>query len=146
MNSICIKGANLSNGIFEGTNFANAELQRVNFTGAWLKDASLERANLQGVDFGEDSDLTIFEDFIEGISYSRDARFLAIDTYNQTVIYENLGSRYSSFKKVKEFIGDFSTITACPFSDDSERVLTRSEKAIFYLAYKVRRIAKKVWC
>ena len=110
LSNICIKGANLSYGTFEGTNFANANLQRVIFTGAWLKDANLERANLQGADFGEDSDLKIQDDFIAGISYSRNGRYLAIDTYDQTVIYENLGSRYSSFKRVKNFPGNFPTI------------------------------------
>ena len=33
LSNICIKGANLSYGIFEGTNFANAKLQTVVFAG-----------------------------------------------------------------------------------------------------------------
>ena len=32
LSNICIRGANLSYGIFKGTNFANAKLQRVTFT------------------------------------------------------------------------------------------------------------------
>ena len=131
LSNICIKGANLSYGIFERTNFANAKLQRVVFTSAWLKDANLETANLQGADFGEDSDLKIQDDFITGISYSRNGRYLAVDTYDQTVIYENLGSNYSSFKKIKNFPRKFSTIKRfCPFSNDNKQIATISANQI----------------
>ena len=125
LSNICIKGANLSYGMFEGTNFANARLQRVIFTGAWLKDANLQRANLQGVDFGEDSDLKIWDDFIAGISYSRNGKYLAVEVYDQTMLYENLGSRYSSFKKINNFPRIFSTIArCCPFSNDGKQIAT----------------------
>ena len=131
LSNICIKGANLSYGIFEGTTFANANLQRVIFTGAWLKDASFERANLQDVDFGEDSDLKIWDDFISGISYSRNGKYLAIEVYDQTMLYENIGSNYSSFKKIKNFPRNFSTIArCCPFSNDSKRIATISANQI----------------
>ena len=130
LSNICIKDANLSYGIFEKTNFANANLQRVIFTGAWLKDANLQRANLQGVDFGEDSDLKIWDGFIRGISYSRNGKYLAVDTLNQTLVYENFGSRYTSYKKVKKFSGNFSTISTCPFTIDSKQVLTLLENQI----------------
>ena len=130
LNNACIMDANLSYGMFEGTNFANAKLQRVIFTGAWLKDAHFERANLRGVDFGEDSYLKTWDDFIRGIAYSPNGRYLAVETYTQTIIYENSGSRYNSFKEVRRFSGSFSTITACPFSIDNKQVLTLSEYQI----------------
>ena len=123
LSNICIKDANLSHGLFEKANFVNSNLQRVIFTGAWLKDANLERANLQGIDFGEDSDLKIWNDFIAGISYSRNGRYLAVEVYDQTMLYENIGSRYSSFKKIKNFPRKFSTIKRCrPFSNDNKQI------------------------
>ena len=131
LSNICVKGAYLSYGVFEGTNFANAKLQRVIFTGTWLKDANFERANLQGVDFGEDSDLKIQDDFIAGMLYSRNGRYFAVDIGNQTVLYENLGSRYSSFKRVKNFPGNFPTIArCCLFSFDSKQLVTLSANQI----------------
>ena len=93
LSNVSMMGANLSYGAFEGTTFANANLQNVNFTGAWLKNASFERANLQGVDFGEDSDLNIWDDLIAGIAYSQNGRYLAVDNYDQTMIYEKSGQQ-----------------------------------------------------
>ena len=144
LSNICVKGANLSYGFFEKTNFANADLQRVIFTGAWLEDVSFERANLQGVYFGADSDLKIWEDSIEGIAYSRNGRYLAAETTKQTVLYENIGSRYTSFKKVKTFPGSFSTITACPFSIDNKQVLTLLKNQISIWDIESEEVQKKL--
>ena len=131
LSNICIKGANLSNGMFEGTNFANANLRRVIFTDAWLKDANLEKANLHSVVFGEDSDLKIWDDFISGISYSRNGKYLAIEVFDQTMLYENIGSNYSSFKKIKNFPRNFSAIArCCPFSNDNKQIATISANQI----------------
>ena len=48
---ICIPGAKLSCGKFEGTKFTRANLKGVDFRGAWLKDANLVMANLQDAIF-----------------------------------------------------------------------------------------------
>ena len=49
---ISIPCADLSYGIFEGTNFTGANLQRVNFTESWLKDATFVDATMKEVNFG----------------------------------------------------------------------------------------------
>ena len=133
LSNACIRGANLSYGTFEGANFANANLQKVNFTGAWLKNASFEKTNLHGVDFGEDSDLKTWGECIDGIAYSRNGRYLAVDIDSddsEMVIYENVGSRYTSLRKVNSFSGNFSYIARCPFSINNKQVLTLLENQI----------------
>ena len=128
LSDVHIKGANLSYGYFKRTNFKNANLQKVNFTGVQLKNTNLERANLQGVDFGEDSCLKILDNSIGSIAFSSSGNYLAVEinneTDNETLVYEILDSRCSSFKKIKTFPGKFFNIVESPYDVSNEQILT----------------------
>ena len=94
-------------------------------------------------DFGEDSDLKIWHSLIRGIAYSSNGRFLAVDTYDQTFIYANLGSSYSSLKRVRDFPGSFSKIASCPFSFDNKQIATTSGNQVSIWDIETGELLKK---
>ncbi len=65
---IRIPSANLSFGIFEGTNFTCSNLKGVNFTEAWLKNANFVNSNMESVEFGEIPSLTLDNQKIKNIA------------------------------------------------------------------------------
>ncbi|WP_284271216.1 NACHT domain-containing protein [Mycoavidus cysteinexigens] len=53
LSRIKVPGADLSDGLFEETQFKGADLSGVDFQGAWLESANLEKAKLDEVNFGQ---------------------------------------------------------------------------------------------
>ncbi|KAJ6254229.1 membrane protein-related [Anaeramoeba flamelloides] len=51
LRKISIKGADLSYGVFDSTNFSGADLSEVNFSNSWLQSADLSMAIMGGVRF-----------------------------------------------------------------------------------------------
>ena len=124
LSSITIPGANLSYGMFEGTNFKNANLREVNLTEAWLKNANLGEVHLANVDFGE-TGLRLRNEQIFNIAYSFDRKYLAVDVGDQTVIFENVGPRQNNFKEIRRVPGGFLD---CPFHMDGKQIVTVIKK------------------
>mgnify|MGYP000917514547 FL=1 len=123
--NICIPGANLSHGVFEGTNFANANLQGVDFTGAWLKDVNLANTNLEEIELGELPHLRLEAGKkITGIAYSADGKYIAIESFKETFIFEINHSPWLQFQEIAIISGHFSGIIDCPFSIDGKKIVT----------------------
>ncbi|KAG0220037.1 hypothetical protein BGX31_011102 [Mortierella sp. GBA43] len=53
LREIQIPGADLSYGVFHGSNLQNSDLRKVNLHGAWMQEADLSGAHMAGVQFGE---------------------------------------------------------------------------------------------
>ena len=77
LSKLNIPGANLSHGIFEGTNFDGANLEGVNFTEAWLKDTSFVNAKTNMIKFGVIPDLKIDKEAF-CVAHSPDGNNIAI--------------------------------------------------------------------
>lgn len=127
LSNISIPGAILSHGTFEGTNFANSNLKGVDFSDSCLVDADLFHANMLDVNFGEVPCLRLKGE-IAGISYSPKGRYLAVDTREQTILFESSADGISfHLKEVRRFPGKFTPKIRQPFSKDERKIVTFTE-------------------
>ncbi|MCX8566746.1 MAG: WD40 repeat [Glomeribacter sp. 1016415] len=78
-NGIRVPRADLSYGIFDGTQFEGADLSEVKLLGVWLRGANMRAATLRDVEFGEMPALEV-GDFVQDCSYSTDGHWLAVGT------------------------------------------------------------------
>lgn len=78
---ISIPDADLSNGIFDNTDFFDANLEGVDFQGAWLHNANFQKASMLNVQFGENPFLS-FECSVQDFCYSQSGRWLAVASDN----------------------------------------------------------------
>ncbi|BBE08543.1 WD40 repeat-containing protein [Mycoavidus cysteinexigens] len=76
-NGIRARGADLSYGIFDLTQFKGADLKETNWYRAWLRGVNLNGANLAGIELGEKPTLKI-EKEVYACCYSPDGRWLAV--------------------------------------------------------------------
>ncbi|BBO59961.1 NACHT domain-containing protein [Mycoavidus sp. B2-EB] len=77
LNGIRIRGADLSHGVFDYTQFEGADLSEVTLRGAWLRGATMRKANLRNVEFGEMPTLEL-GGWPNICRYSPDGRWLAV--------------------------------------------------------------------
>ncbi len=82
-NEIHAPGADLSYGVFDGTQFERADLSEVQLRGAWLRKANFKGANLKEVNCGELLRLEIRK-WVNDCCYSSDGRWLAVGTGTST--------------------------------------------------------------
>ncbi|MCX8566134.1 MAG: WD40 repeat [Glomeribacter sp. 1016415] len=76
---IHVRGADLSYGVFENTQFEGADLKDVMLRGARLCDVNMRQANLGGVNFGEMPALEL-NGQVHACHYSPDGQWLAVGT------------------------------------------------------------------
>lgn len=86
-NGIRVRGADLSYGVFDHTEFKGADLSEVNLHRAWLREANLNHADLAGVEFGERRTLEV-AGAVQACCYSPEGRWLAIAERNAIQLYE----------------------------------------------------------
>ncbi len=86
LNNVNIQGADLSYGVFDKTQFAEANLSKARFRNAWLREANLENANLEKVNFGELPTLEM-DDQVYACRYSSNNEWLAVSTSNKINLY-----------------------------------------------------------
>ena len=123
---ISIPCADLSYGIFEGTNFTGANLQRVNFTESWLKDATFAESTMKGVEFGLTPELKLDKE-ASCIAYSPKGDSLIIGTLNEIIVLkrdENQGDWFTEVRRLKGHVGQIKT---CSFSEDGKYMITGGE-------------------
>mgnify|MGYP000875849538 FL=1 len=125
---VCIPGANLSYGIFEGTDFTGANLRDVDFTSAWLKKAHLSEANLEGVEFGESPTIKFTGNDVSGIAYSANGKYFAVQTNDKVTIFENVGTKSLCWKELRSFPGKVPDNVNSPFSFDGKRFVAEENK------------------
>ena len=122
--NICIPGANLSHGTFNGAKFINANLQGVNFTNAFLKDAKFINANLSHVELDEPTTLKLNNESVARLAYSPDGKHLAVDIGKETVIFTNCDANKFRYKELRRIPGYFENKEGSPFSFTGERIMT----------------------
>ncbi|BBE08808.1 NTPase-like protein [Mycoavidus cysteinexigens] len=86
-NRIRVRGADLSYGVFDYTEFKDADLREVNLHHAWLREANLNNADLAGVEFGERRTLEV-AGAVQACCYSPEGRWLAIAERNTIQLYD----------------------------------------------------------
>ncbi|KAF9960578.1 hypothetical protein BGZ65_012090 [Modicella reniformis] len=84
LSGIQIPGADLSYGVFDSTQFQEADLRHVNLRGVWLHKANLNKAQMTGVQFGELPYLREVHK-VCWCGYSPDGKFFAVGLDKGTI-------------------------------------------------------------
>lgn len=125
---ICIAKANLSQGVFDSTNFDNSNLMQVNFRSAWLSNATFKGSLMLGVELGELPFLQLFKPisyvcYSERYAYSEEKfSFLAVASDCSIKLYKDI-----DLTEVKSFIGHTSKVNCVAFSANAEWLVSGSE-------------------
>ncbi|UUM22244.1 pentapeptide repeat-containing protein [Mycoavidus sp. SF9855] len=120
-NRICVSGADLSYGVFDHTQFEEADLNRANLVGAWLRKANLRSANLAGVEFGELPYLEMGAGVLSSC-YSPDGRWLAVGTYDGRIhIYQ-----VDTLALLHTLPGHTGAVNSVTYSSDSKQLASGS--------------------
>ncbi|KAG0022168.1 hypothetical protein BGZ80_000858 [Entomortierella chlamydospora] len=117
LKDIKIPGADLSYGIFDSARLDRADLRKTKLQNIWLRNANLNWAEMQGVQFGELPFLKE-DDAVYQCAYWHDGKTLAVGLRNGSFsLYDT-----SSWEKIKEF-GRFEGQQRWPlFSEASDQV------------------------
>ncbi|KAG0210252.1 hypothetical protein BGX31_001951 [Mortierella sp. GBA43] len=119
LRGIQIPGANLSFGVFDSTQFQEANLRNVNFRGAWLRHADLSRSQMAGVQFGEQLYLSE-ESAVVSCSYSPDGSTLSVSLESGYVsVYTTL-----PWKKVQSSLNSGGEPSMLPSPSGNRIMLT----------------------
>ena len=129
LSGVSIPNANLSHGIFEGTNFTKADLTNVSFANAWLKDANFKNANLTGVNFGEWVCLEVGA-VVKCISISENGEKVAVAAGSSTTIFERDAKtgKIQELKTLQDKSG--SSIEYCKLNSCGKQVITCSKGGV----------------
>ena len=120
---VCIADANLSYGLFEGTNFSRADLQGVNFSGAWLKEINFEYANMDRVQLGMVPNLPLEKEGL-CIAYSPTGTHLVIGSRSEIIILRKCADKISIVTEEKRLKGHIGDVRSCSFSMDGKYLLS----------------------
>ncbi|BBE09683.1 WD40 repeat-containing protein [Mycoavidus cysteinexigens] len=85
-NGIRVRGANLSYGVFDHTQFQDADLREVIGQGVWLRGANLNGADLEGLELGERPTLKV-KNAVRACCYSLDGRWFAVTEGSDIQLY-----------------------------------------------------------
>jgi hypothetical protein len=118
---IRIPGADLSYGVFEGTQFQEADLRQVSLRGTWLRQADLSRAQMGSVQFGELPFLK--EDFrVHSCAYSPDGTSLTLGLQNGDVkVYST-----SSWELIWTLSGHREMVRSVAYSPKGDMIVSGS--------------------
>ena len=120
---VCIPNANLSYGVFEETNFTDADLQGVDFSESWLQGTLFIRANMKGVSFGVTPNLILDK---EGscIAHSPVGNHMAVGTTSEIIIFERQIALDIHFRELRRLRGHVGKVFSCSFSKDGKYLVT----------------------
>ncbi len=118
LSGIQIPGANLSYGVFDSVQWLGADLRQVNLTGAWLRNADLSGARMEGVQFGELPGLRL-ENEVHACCYSSDDRLLIVAHGNTVTLYDT-----HTLEEKGHLIGDKMQVTSVVISADGRYVVS----------------------
>ncbi len=111
---IRVPGADLSHGVFDHTEFKNADLREVNWSRAWLREANLDGADLAGVALGERPVLKMKQPAL-ACCYSPDGRWLAVVEGNDIQLYEAKALQWEH-----TYAGHEDQVKSIAFSSDGQ--------------------------
>ncbi|KAK5829466.1 hypothetical protein F5H01DRAFT_18818 [Linnemannia elongata] len=121
LRGIRIPGADLTSGQFDSAQLQDADLSGVNLSKAWIRQADLSRAGMDGTQFGE---LPYLEELkeVSSCALSPDGRFLAAGLSNGNIsIYDTaLWTRIQAFKRHKD------RVMSLAYSPNSSQLLSGS--------------------
>ncbi|BBE08870.1 NTPase-like protein [Mycoavidus cysteinexigens] len=134
-NGIRVHGADLSYGVFDHTQFKDADLSEVNGTGAWLRRVNLNGANLVGLVLGERPTLEMAGP-VNACCYSPDGRWFAAVDGSDIQLYET-----ETLQWVHTYKGHVGYVTRIAFSPDGKWLASGSSgsnntASIFYPGYE----------
>jgi len=119
LSGVRIKGADLSNAVFNYTCLYKADLQDVVLYRVWLGSADLREANLLGVDFGEFPSLQC-ESKSHCVSYNKDEMQMAVGLENGDIkIYIRQEETYKHTTTLK---GHKASVLAVTYSPDGKQL------------------------
>ncbi|WP_161566178.1 NACHT and WD40 repeat domain-containing protein [Mycoavidus cysteinexigens] len=114
LSNIKVPGADLRYGVFDRTQFREANLSKVKLQGAWLRGANLERATLDGVDFGALPSLEVGSN-VNSCCYSSDGYWLAVGMLGEIKLYQT-----KNLKLVHTLEGHRGWVTSVDFSTNRQ--------------------------
>ncbi len=125
LRDIHIPGADLSYGIFDSAQLQVADLSNTDLTGIWLRNADLNGARMDGVQFGELPGWQL-ENSVNACCYSPDGRYLVMATGPWSkpgvALYE-----VETVAHVHTFEGHTDEVTSVAFSSDGQTLASGSK-------------------
>ncbi|KAG0021100.1 hypothetical protein BGZ80_003033 [Entomortierella chlamydospora] len=119
LRGIKIPGADLRFGVFDSALLEGADLRNVNLGNVWLRQASLNGAQMMGVQFGELPSLLEDSD-IKRCVFSPDGKIYAVGTQSGKIsLYDS-----SSWIKIRSLEGHKNGMMSLAFSATSDRIVT----------------------
>ncbi|KAG9067049.1 hypothetical protein KI688_012961 [Linnemannia hyalina] len=121
LRGIRIPGADLTGGQFGSAQLQDADLTCVNLSKAWIRQADLSRARMDGTRFGE---LPYLEDLeeVQSCAFSPDGKFLAAGLGNGNISIYNT----ATWTRIQVFQGHKDRVTSLAYSPNSQQLLSGS--------------------
>jgi len=135
-----LAGADLSQAIFDQTDLQGADLRWVRLLDCYLNGAQLQKANMRGVDFGQQPYLE-HECLVNSVCYSPDGQWLATGDCDHTVRLW----RVSDGQCVLELRGNAQFVTSVSFSGDSQWLASGSSGEVLSLKGVDRDKTVRLW-
>ncbi|UUM21912.1 NACHT domain-containing protein [Mycoavidus sp. SF9855] len=111
---IRVRGANLSNGVFDHTRFEGADLRDVDLSRAWLRLADFAEADLAGLQLGEKPALEM-KSGVMACCYSPDDHWLAVAMDEEIRLYET-----GVLQCIHTYDGHEDDVESIAFSSDGQ--------------------------
>ncbi len=126
LSHIRIPNADLSQGMFDDTDFTSADLSRVNLQGSWLRKINLESTIMQEVTFGEKPSIYATPKQAKITCYSKNGEWLAIASNSHIFLY----NAHTNIRE-KETASRL-TIESIVFSPNSQYLVFGGERSSIY--------------
>ena len=116
-----IKGANISNGLLNATNFEGADLTDVTAKICFFENSNFENANLIGLNRGKFPDIRGHSMSISSVCFSPDGKLIVTGSYDkQAMIWDGIvGVRIGEPLK-----GHSDKINSVSYSPDGKQIVT----------------------
>ena len=123
LDNVCIAGADLNHGYFEGTNFTGSDLTGINFSGAWLKDTKFMKANMSAVQLGLVPDIPLQHE-ASFIAHSPTGSHMIAVSRGEIIIFEKHPGPKPYYKEKGKLKGHIGDTKRCSFSKDGEYLIS----------------------